>query len=101
VGSPTNPYYAVPFWWHMVSGAWMFVTVFMATDPVTAPYSNAGRWIFAIGIGVLVVLTRVVNPAYPETMMLVVLFMNVMAPVIDYALVRSNLRRRAKRRAAT
>jgi Na+-transporting NADH:ubiquinone oxidoreductase subunit B len=101
VGSPTNPYYAVPFWWHMVAGGWAFGTVFMATDPVTAPFSNAGRWAFAIGIGALVVLTRVVNPAYPESMMLVILFMNVLAPMIDWVVVRANLRRRAKRRAAT
>jgi Na+-transporting NADH:ubiquinone oxidoreductase subunit B len=101
VGSATNPYYAVPFWWHMVAGGWMFGTVFMATDPVTAPFSNAGRWAFAISIGALVVLTRVVNPAYPESMMLVILFMNVLAPTIDWVVVRANLRRRAKRRAAT
>ena len=101
VGSETNPYYAVPFWWHMVVGGWAFGTVFMATDPVTAPFSNAGRWVFAFAIGALVVLTRVVNPAYPESMMLVILFMNVMAPLIDHGVVRANLRRRAKRRAAT
>lgn len=101
VGSTTNPYYAVPFWWHMVAGGWAFGAVFMATDPVTAPFSNAGRWVFAFSIGALVVLTRVVNPAYPESMMLVILFMNVLAPLIDYVVVRLNLRRRAKRRAAT
>jgi Na+-transporting NADH:ubiquinone oxidoreductase subunit B len=100
-GSESNPYHAVPFWWHMVTGGWAFATVFMATDPVTAPFSNAGRWIFAIAIGALVVLTRVVNPAYPESMFLVILFMNVMAPLIDHGVVRANLRRRARRRAAT
>ena len=100
-GSATNAYYAVPFWWHMVAGGWMFGTVFMATDPVTAPFSNAGRWVFAILIGALVVLTRVVNPAYPESMMLVILFMNVLAPTIDWVVVRANLRRRARRRAET
>jgi Na+-transporting NADH:ubiquinone oxidoreductase subunit B len=101
LGSGANPYHAVPFWWHMVAGGWMFATVFMATDPVTAPYSDAGRWVFAIAIGALVVLTRVVNPAYPESMMLVILFMNVLAPLIDHGVVRANLRRRARRRAAT
>jgi Na+-transporting NADH:ubiquinone oxidoreductase subunit B len=101
IGSTTNPYYAVPFWWHMVLGGWAFGTVFMATDPVTAPFSNAGRWVFAFSIGALVVLTRVVNPAYPESMMLVILFMNVIAPLIDDVVVRLNLRRRARRRAAT
>jgi Na+-transporting NADH:ubiquinone oxidoreductase subunit B len=101
IGPPGNPYYAVPFWWHMVAGGWAFGTVFMATDPVTAPFSNAGRWVFAFMIGALVVLTRVVNPAYPESMMLVILFMNVLAPLIDYVLVRGNVRRRARRRAET
>jgi Na+-transporting NADH:ubiquinone oxidoreductase subunit B len=101
VGPPSNPYYAVPFWWHMVIGGWAFGTVFMATDPVTAPFSNAGRWVFGFLIGALVVLTRVVNPAYPESMMLVILFMNVLAPLIDDVMVRANVRRRARRRAET
>ena len=100
-GSPTNPYHGVPFWWHMVAGGWAFGTVFMATDPVTAPYSNAGRWIFAVSIGVLAVVTRIGNPAYPESMMLVILFMNVLAPLIDHGVVSANLRRRARRRAET
>ena len=101
LGSASNPYHAVPFWWHMVLGGWAFGTVFMATDPVTAPYSNTGRWIFAFSIGSLAVLTRIGNPAYPESMMLVILFMNVLAPLIDHFVVRANQRRRAKRRAAT
>ncbi len=101
VGSATNPYYAVPFWWHMVAGGWAFATVFMATDPVTSPFSNPGRWIYGLMIGALIVLVRVVNPAYPESVMLVILFMNVVAPVIDYVLVQANLRRRGKRRAET
>jgi Na+-transporting NADH:ubiquinone oxidoreductase subunit B len=100
-GSEANPYHGVPFWWHMVAGGWAFGTVFMATDPVTAPFSNAGRWIFAFSIGSLAVLTRIGNPAYPESMMLVILFMNVLAPLIDHFVVRANVRRRAKRRAAT
>jgi len=89
----------VPFWWHMVSGGWAFGTVFMATDPVTSPFSEPGKWIYGTLIGVFVVLVRTVNPAYPESMMLVILFMNVIAPLIDYALVRANVRRRQKRRA--
>ena len=101
IGSTTNYYYAVPFWWHMVAGGWAFATVFMATDPVTAPFSNAGRWIYGLLIGALIVLIRVVNPAYPESAMLVILFMNVVAPFIDYVLVQANVRRRARRRAAT
>jgi Na+-transporting NADH:ubiquinone oxidoreductase subunit B len=98
IGSETNPFFAVPFWWHMVAGGWAFATVFMATDPVTAPFSNTGRWIYGLCIGALVVLIRVVNPAYPESVMLVILLMNVMAPVIDHALVRANVRRRMARR---
>jgi Na+-transporting NADH:ubiquinone oxidoreductase subunit B len=100
-GSASNPYYAVPFWWHMVAGGWAFATVFMATDPVTAPYSNTGRWVYGLMIGAMIVLIRVVNPAYPEAVMLVILFMNVVAPFIDYLLVQANLRRRGKRRAQT
>ena len=101
VGSATNPYYAVPFWWHMVAGSWAFATVFMATDPVTSPFSDTGRWIYGLMIGALIVLIRVLNPAYPESAMLVILFMNVMAPFIDYLLVQANLRRRGRRRAQT
>jgi Na+-transporting NADH:ubiquinone oxidoreductase subunit B len=101
VGSSTNAFYAVPFWWHMVIGGWAFATVFMVTDPVTAPFSNAGRWIYGLMTGALIVLVRVVNPAYPESVMLVILFMNVMAPFIDYLTVQANQRRRARRRAQT
>ncbi len=97
--TPAHPYFAVPFWWHMVLGGWAFGTVFMATDPVTAPFSNRGRWVYGALIGVLVVLIRTVNPAYPEAMMLVILFMNVVAPLIDYFTVRANITRRTKRRA--
>lgn len=101
IGSSTNPLFAVPFWWHMVVGGWAFATVFMVTDPVTAPFSNAGRWMYGLAIGALIVLIRVVNPAYPESVMLVILFMNVMAPFIDYLTVQANQRRRARRRART
>jgi Na+-transporting NADH:ubiquinone oxidoreductase subunit B len=99
LASPAHPYFAVPFWWHVVSGGWAFGTVFMATDPVTSPFSERGKWIYGALIGALVVLVRTVNPAYPESMMLVILFMNVVAPLIDYALVRANVQRRRKRRA--
>jgi Na+-transporting NADH:ubiquinone oxidoreductase subunit B len=98
VGSSTNPWFGVPFWWHMVLGGWAFGTVFMATDPVTSPFSERGKWIYGLLIGALVVLIRVVNPAYPESVMLVILFMNVMAPVIDYGFVQANIRRRLARR---
>ena len=97
IGSATNPWFAVPFWWHMVLGGWAFGTAFMATDPVTSPFSENGKWIYGFLIGALVVLIRIVNPAYPEAMMLVILFMNVMAPVIDYAFVKANITRRKRR----
>jgi Na+-transporting NADH:ubiquinone oxidoreductase subunit B len=99
IGSSTNPYFAVPFWWHMVAGGWAFATAFMATDPVTSPFTDRGKWIYGFLIGAFIVLIRVVNPAYPESTMLVILFMNVVAPIIDYYLVKANIKRRAKRRA--
>ncbi len=98
VGSSTNPWFGVPFWWHMVLGGWAFGTVFMATDPVTSPFSERGKWVYGILIGMLIVLIRVVNPAYPESVMLVILFMNVMAPIIDWTFVQANIRRRLARR---
>lgn len=100
VATPAHPYFAVPFWWHMVLGGWAFGTVYMATDPVTAPFAERGKWIYGAMIGALVVLVRLVNPAYPDAMMLVILFMNVIAPVIDYGFVKANIVRRAKRHAA-
>lgn len=100
IGSTTNPYFELPFWWHMVLGGWMFGMVYMATDPVSGAHTNAGRWIYGILIGVLVVLIRVVNPAYPEGMMLAILFMNVFAATIDHFVVRANIKRRRARAAA-
>ncbi len=97
VGSVTNPYFAVPFWWHMVLGGWAFGTVYMATDPVTAAQTDTGRWVFGALVGVLTVLIRVINPAYPEGMMLAILFMNVFAPTIDFFVVRANVERRRRR----
>ncbi len=84
----------------MVAGGWAFGMAFMATDPVTAPYSDSGRWVYGLLIGAFLVLIRVVNPAYPEAMMLVILFMNVMAPVIDYVTVKRTIGRRQRRIAA-
>jgi Na+-transporting NADH:ubiquinone oxidoreductase subunit B len=97
VGSATNPWFAVPFWWHMVLGSWAFAMAFMVTCPVTSPFSDAGKWIYGIVIGAMVVLIRVMNPAYPESVMLVILFMNVMAPLVDHGFVRANIRRRERR----
>ncbi|HEX9723654.1 MAG TPA: NADH:ubiquinone reductase (Na(+)-transporting) subunit B [Vicinamibacteria bacterium] len=97
VGSATNPFFDLPFWWHFLLGGWAFGTVFMATDPVSAPASTAGAYIYGFMIGVLAVLIRVVNPAYPEGMMLAILLMNVFAPLIDHFVVRANIKRRMAR----
>jgi Na+-transporting NADH:ubiquinone oxidoreductase subunit B len=97
IGSETNPWFAIPFWWHMVLGGWAFGVAFMATDPVTSPFTSRGKLVYGVLIGAFVVLIRVVNPAYPEAMMLVILFMNVMAPLIDYGFVRANIKRRLRR----
>ncbi len=101
VGSDTNPFFNVPFWWHFVLGGWAFGMVFMATDPVSAAATNTGRYIYGFFIGVFVVLIRVVNPAFPEGMMLSILLMNVFAPVIDYYVVKANIKRRNARYATT
>ncbi len=100
LGSDSNPMFAVPFWWHMVLGGWAFGMVFMATDPVSSAYTGLGRFCYGLGIGVLVILIRVVNPAYPEGMMLAILFMNMFAPLIDHFVVRANIDRRLQRSAA-
>jgi Na+-transporting NADH:ubiquinone oxidoreductase subunit B len=97
VGSTTNPFFDVPFWWHFVLGGWAFGAVYMATEPVTAPGTNTGRVLYGFLIGVLVVLIRVVNPAYPEGMMLSILFLNVFAPVIDHFAIVANVKRRQAR----
>lgn len=97
IGSATNPMFAVPFHWHVVLGGWAIGTVFMATDPVSSAFTDRGKWAYGLGIGVLCVLIRVVNPAYPEGMMLAILFMNMLAPLIDHFVVRANVRRREAR----
>ena len=93
----SNDYMAVPWHWHLVTGGFAFGAVFMATDPVSAAATDRGRWIYGIMIGVLTVLVRVLNPAYPEGMMLAIIFMNVFAPTIDYYVVKGNIKRREKR----
>ena len=98
-GSDTNPMFSVPWYWHMAIGSWAFGTAFMATDPVSSAFTNRGKWIYGFFIGVLVILIRVVNPAYPEGMMLAILFMNMFAPLIDHFVVEANIRRRAVRSA--
>mgnify|MGYP002639215675 CR=1 FL=1 len=90
-------YMAVPWSWHLVVGGFAFGTVFMATDPVSASQTDTGKWIYGALIGILTVLVRVLNPAYPEGMMLAIIFMNVFAPTIDYYVVKANIKRREKR----
>ncbi len=97
IGSDTNPMFDMPFWWHLVLGGFAFGMVFMATDPVSASMTNTGKWYFGALIGVMAVLIRVVNPAFPEGMMLAILFANLFAPLIDYAVVQANVKRRLAR----
>ena len=99
VGSDTNPMFAMSWQWHIVLGGFAFGTVFMATDPVTACVTNPGRWVFGSLVGVLTVVIRVVNLAFPEGIMLAILFANIFAPTIDYFVVRANISRRVKRSA--
>ncbi|MCR9161829.1 MAG: NADH:ubiquinone reductase (Na(+)-transporting) subunit B [Nannocystaceae bacterium] len=97
VGSETNPMFEVPWYFHVVLGGWAFGAVFMATDPVSSAFTETGKLIYGVGIGVMVVLVRVVNPAYPEGMMLAILFMNIFAPLIDHFFVQANIKRRQAR----
>lgn len=88
---------AYPAWWHLIVGGFAFGAVFMATDPVTSSQTNTGKYIVGLMTGALAVLIRVVNPAYPEGMMLSILFMNALAPLVDYYVVERNVARRKKR----
>ncbi|MDD4914026.1 MAG: NADH:ubiquinone reductase (Na(+)-transporting) subunit B [Methylococcales bacterium] len=99
IGSETNPMFAIPWYWHMVLGGFAFGAVYMATDPVSAAVTDVGRWIYGSLIGVMIVLIRVINPAFPEGVMLAILFSNMFAPLIDYFVVQANIRRRIKRHA--
>ncbi|MDP5217117.1 NADH:ubiquinone reductase (Na(+)-transporting) subunit B [Ruegeria sp. 2205SS24-7] len=97
IGSDTNPMFAMPWYWHIVLGGYAFGLAFMVTEPVSASHTNVGRYWYGALIGVMVVLIRVVNPAFPEGMMLAILFGNVFAPLIDYFVVQANIKRRARR----
>lgn len=100
VSSDTNAVFQIPAHWHLVTGGLAFGLVFMATDPVSASMTESGKWIYGALIGVLTILIRVVNPAFPEGIMLAILFGNVFAPVIDYCVVQQNIKRRLARNAA-
>ena len=97
IGSDSNPMFAMPWYWHLVVGGFAFGMIFMATDPVSASMTNTGKWFFGALIGVMVVLIRVVNPAFPEGMMLAILFANLFAPLFDYLVVQANIKRRKSR----
>ncbi|MCF6360985.1 MAG: NADH:ubiquinone reductase (Na(+)-transporting) subunit B [Cyclobacteriaceae bacterium] len=92
-----NEYMLMPAHYHLVIGGLAFGAVFMATDPVTATQTETGKWIYGAMIGILTVIIRVLNPAYPEGIMLAILFMNVFAPLVDYYVVAANKKRRLKR----
>ncbi|MDR1848525.1 MAG: NADH:ubiquinone reductase (Na(+)-transporting) subunit B [Zoogloeaceae bacterium] len=97
IGSAANPMFAIPWYWHMVLGGFALGAFFMATDPVSAAMTDTGKWIYGILIGVMIILIRVVNPAFPEGVMLAILFGNLCAPLIDYFVLLANIKRRAAR----
>ncbi|MEO0424450.1 MAG: NADH:ubiquinone reductase (Na(+)-transporting) subunit B, partial [Pseudomonadota bacterium] len=99
IGSDTNPMFAMPWHWHLVVGGYAFGLAFMVTEPVSASHTNLGRYLYGALIGFMVVMIRVINPAFPEGMMLAILFGNVFAPLIDHFVVQANIARRAKRHA--
>ena len=93
----SNPMFALPFYWHWVIGGFAFGAIFMATDPVSASMTNNGKFWYGMLIGVMVILIRVLNPAFPEGMMLAILFANLFAPLIDHFFVTRNIKRRLAR----
>ncbi|MFC3680956.1 NADH:ubiquinone reductase (Na(+)-transporting) subunit B [Bacterioplanoides pacificum] len=97
IGSDTNPMMALPWYWHLVLGGFAFGMIFMATDPVSASMTNKGKFFFGALIGFMVIMIRVVNPAFPEGMMLAILFANLFAPLIDHFVVQANIKRRIAR----
>lgn len=97
IGSETNPMFGMSWYWHLVLGGFAFGMMYMATDPVSASMTDEGKWAYGILIGVMCVLIRVVNPAFPEGMMLAILFANLFSPLIDHVVVRSNVKRRLAR----
>lgn len=98
--SPENAvYFSMPFWHHLILGGFMFGAIFMATDPVSAAQTEKGKWVYGFLIGILAILIRVINPAFPEGMMLAILLMNTFAPLIDHYVVAGHIKRRIKRAA--
>lgn len=97
IGSDTNAMFMMPWYWHLVVGGFAFGMFFMATDPVSASFTNKGKWAYGILIGFMTVMIRVLNPAYPEGIMLAILFSNVFAPLFDHFVVQANIKRRVSR----
>ncbi|MCO4320337.1 NADH:ubiquinone reductase (Na(+)-transporting) subunit B [Aliidiomarina quisquiliarum] len=97
VGSDTNAMFAMPWYWHLVVGGFAFGMFFMATDPVSASFTNNGKWAYGILIGFMTIMIRVLNPAFPEGIMLAILFANVFAPLFDHFVVQANIKRRVSR----
>ncbi len=95
--TPANALYSLPPHWHLVLGGFAFGLVFMATDPVSAAHTKWGQWMYGCLVGILCILIRVANPAYPEGVMLAIIFGNVFAPLFDYFVIRANMRRRILR----
>jgi len=101
VGDAANPVFSVPWYWHLVLGNLAFCAVFMATDPVSGAHTQRGRWAFGLLVGALTVLIRILNPAFPEGVMLAILFGNLVAPLLDHVEMRLNIRRRELRDSRT
>lgn len=97
VGSDTNPMFAMPWHWHVVVGGFAIGALFMATDPVSASFTDKSKWAYGLLIGFMVVVIRVLNPAFPEGMMLAILFANLFAPLFDYFVAQGNVKRRLAR----
>ena len=96
-GPADDPNFAVPWHWHMVMGAWAFYTVFLATDPVAAATTNAGRWVFGLFVGAVTIVVHITNPTYYDGALFGVLLASIFAPLFDYVVVQRNIRRRAAR----
>ncbi|UJF18095.1 NADH:ubiquinone reductase (Na(+)-transporting) subunit B [Vibrio sp. SS-MA-C1-2] len=97
IGSTSNAMFSMPWYWHLTLGGFAFGMFFMATDPVSAAFTDNGKWLYGLLIGFMCVLIRVLNPAYPEGIMLAILFANLFAPLFDYFVVQKNIARRLKK----
>jgi Na+-transporting NADH:ubiquinone oxidoreductase subunit B len=95
--APDNSLFAVPWYWHLVLGAFVFGTVFIATDPVAGPMTDPGRWGFGLLVGALSLLIRLVNPSYYEGVMFAILLASMFSPLIDYVVIQMNISRRKSR----